>query len=690
MFTMVQAVPAQNSSNSPGVFVGEVASLAPGSLDPASNFVPQGEGFLQLMYEGLYQYTNNSVTQVLPSLAVSYSESTNGSIYTFKLRSSVTFSLQSGETTGQPFNAYVMQYSLDRAIIMDGGPSFILDEWIKGGSSVSLSTNFNKAQAITFLNLQSIQALDANTLQIALAKPYGGFIQALLNPVAFAVSPKAIIDNGAYSANSMVSLASFFPNLSNSTILSDLGLPNTYNIDNSGVVPKSSYPWLSAHSAGTGPYTLTSFKSGSTISFTKNYNWWNNKNFQQNSVDSISITQVSTDATRVSDLQQGTVDTADIPISLLSKFDVSANHLTSNYTGINTYVYNTLSNEAIGMNMNATLAQGQVVESSSSTYMKSNTSPLLKYGWKLNGKPQYASPNNPFSALLFREAFAYAFPYDSYIQQAYNGFAIRMQGVIPKGMLGYDNNLIANENIPTNNSATATKLFQEVGWTGTVVITYPTSNNQQYIAANLLKNSIYGLNVGITVQMNGVTWNTYLTDIFTDNTALLQVGWNPDYAGAYDFASSYYLPNATASYAMAINYNNSYVNNLMSQAVASTSPTARSSFYNQMEVNATGDFPYIYLDQSQNVLLAQNRIQDINNLQANSLNPIMYTLEYQFLGKQITITSSNTTATTTNTNSTNTLPISTQKTATPGFEAISIISIVVFAIIIDIKKKKLN
>ncbi len=50
---MVHGSVVQSTLQNPGVFVGEVSSLTPGPLDPASNYQSQGDGFIRLMYEGL-------------------------------------------------------------------------------------------------------------------------------------------------------------------------------------------------------------------------------------------------------------------------------------------------------------------------------------------------------------------------------------------------------------------------------------------------------------------------------------------------------------------------------------------------------------------------------------------------------------------------------------------------------------
>ena len=686
----VTSMPAQTSVTNPGVFVSETSSIAPSFLDPATDYETQGGGYIQLMYDGLFSYVNNSLTQTQPDLAFNnYTVSTNGLVYTFYLRTGVTFALQPGERTGQPFNAYVMQYSIDRAILMNdpSGPAWMIDQWIKGAGDVLGTTDMNQSQAITFLNQKSVLALNANTLQITLGAAFGGFIQTIQFPVADAISPKAIIDNEPSSYTTkhndnfgMTSLASFFPGTANATILQNLGLPSTYNIDNSGVVPSSpssgsnAYTWLADHSAGTGPWYLVKLVQGTEVDFAKNNNYWNRQSFQTYSPNKIQITQVAEDATRVLDLQNGKTDIGGIPASLFSQFGVSSTHPNSTVAGVNSYVYNTIDNEFIGMNMNNTLQPGQVKESSSSTY---NASTLLKYTWKnAQNQTQYASPENPFTSLIFRQAWAYAFPYDTYINQALAGFAFRMQGVIPEGLLGYDGNLIAQGKIPSTDAATATSLFKQVGWQGSITLTYNTGSTARKISANLLATAINALNVGITVNVVSVAWNTYLTDVFNGGLAMFQLGWAPDFADPHDYTVPYYESNQT--FTTPISYSNPYVDSLIKQAAAATSPSTRTALYTAMENNATQDFPYIYLDQSQTVILARSWIQGIGNPASDSMNAMINFLQVQNLAKgQPGVYGSTGSGFATG-------------QSTPGFDFIALFGGLAVVAIVEVKRKRQN
>ena len=477
-FSIILISPSSSKTDSSiqnqDTFVQETPLIETSPLDPATNWETLGIGYLQLMYEGLIQYANNSLITYKPALATTWFLSNDGLTYTFTIRTGVKFALQPGETVGQPFNAYVMQYSIDRAIIMNDyyGPAWMIEDWIKGAQSFEGGT-INITQANTFLSMKSVWATDATHLQITLRAPFGGFFSTLLStPVASAISPKAIIDNkpNNYTTSpdpmyGMVSLASFFPGTDNSNILCNLGLPRNYYIDNSGVVPQSDYinpnafAWLETHSAGTGPYMLTDIVQGDHVNFVKNTNWWDFVDFQTNSPTFIKIIQVTDANTIFLDLKEGSIDEGIFPslflFDLLHNLGVTSAHLTSNTTGINIYVYNFLNNYFIAMNQADTLDDGQVVEdptTSNYNYGTTNVTKLLKYSWDYpNGSKIMASPGNPFSSLLFRKAFAYAFPYDQYLNQAFDGFAIRMQGAIPQGLLGQDDTLIENGNIPDQN-----------------------------------------------------------------------------------------------------------------------------------------------------------------------------------------------------------------------------------------------
>ncbi len=625
---------AQSSLYNPGAFVNEVALWNPDNIDPATNNEMQGGGIVQLAYEGLLSYTNNSLNSFSSSLAYSnYRIDSSGTIYTFQIRSGVTFTLQNGETTGQPFNAYVMQYSILRAIIMNvpQGPVHLsIDKWLKGADVFSNENSFNISKVKIFLALQSIKAISPYELQITLSHPFSGFINVLCTTGLDAISPKVIIDNepSIYTTNisntqfGMVPLTYFFPGMDNSSILENLGLPSNYDLANSGVVPNSpanvgspnEYTWTKNHSAGTGPWILQSNIENSGATIIRNPNWWNKVTYpSQNGIETVIWKQVSDITSRLADLKVGQADSVDFSYSNLGQI-VNTTTFYPLIPGIQTATFNTLKVDMIGFNMNPTIDKTIISESTASNYAKNamNYTKLLQYTWNNGtGFKQYASPGNPFTSLLFREAFAYTFNYSSYIKNVYAGMGLRMQGVIPEGLIGAQTSLIADGYIPNFDLITAKSLFQKVGWEGNITVFYK-SGSYSLESYQFLKNAIEGLNVGIFINIKTIS-STNLINSSINSNVLYQIEWKGAYTDTNAYVTAFYGNSSQGGY-FSVNehYNNPYVSNLIASGASPTSNSIRSEIYGLMEKNATQDFPYIYLTQLRQVRIIRFWIHNLN------------------------------------------------------------------------------
>lgn len=131
------------------------------TLDPAIAFSSDGLEFVRNVYEGLLEYVPAS-TELKPALAEKWDVSSDGLVYTFKLRSGVKFH------DGTPFDANAAKAGLERIQAVNQGPA-------------SLMTDVAK-----------IEAVDPTTLKITLKKPNVYFLGVL--PKLPIVSPKAIAD----------------------------------------------------------------------------------------------------------------------------------------------------------------------------------------------------------------------------------------------------------------------------------------------------------------------------------------------------------------------------------------------------------------------------------------------------------------------------------------------------------------
>ncbi|MGQ9630618.1 MAG: ABC transporter substrate-binding protein [bacterium] len=129
-------------------------------------------------------------TKIIPSLAKSWEVSPDGKVYTFHLRSGVTF------TDGEPFNAHAMKWALERNLRLDGPKGAV--GLIKG-------------------IIERIEAVDDLTLRITIKNPDATFLARLSSPntPAMAISPKSTpadeFANGRYAGTGPYRIVEYIP-----------------------------------------------------------------------------------------------------------------------------------------------------------------------------------------------------------------------------------------------------------------------------------------------------------------------------------------------------------------------------------------------------------------------------------------------------------------------------------------------
>ena len=139
--------------------------LEPPHLDPTSAAAGAIDQVVYSnIFEGLTRFGSDGA--VLPGLAKSWDISEDGTVYTFKLHSGVTFH------DGTSFEASDVVFSLDRARAED-------------------STNAQKA---LFNGIESVEAVDATTVKVTLSAPQGNFLFNMAWGDAVIVAPESIED----------------------------------------------------------------------------------------------------------------------------------------------------------------------------------------------------------------------------------------------------------------------------------------------------------------------------------------------------------------------------------------------------------------------------------------------------------------------------------------------------------------
>jgi peptide/nickel transport system substrate-binding protein len=177
-------------------------------LDTASAYDFHTWEIFQNSGEGLLSYAPGETT-IIPGLASSYTANATSDEFTFTLRPNLKFS------NGDPLDAGVVKWSIDRVMTLKGDPSWLVTDFVK-----------------------SVEVVNATTVKFVLKGPIAYFPALVATPTYFPVDPKAFpVDK----------------------IIKD---PSELT---GGTIPAY------------GPYQLTSYKKDEEAIFETNPNYWGKK-----------------------------------------------------------------------------------------------------------------------------------------------------------------------------------------------------------------------------------------------------------------------------------------------------------------------------------------------------------------------------------------------------------------------------
>ena len=186
------------------------------TLDPAEIFEFSGAEYAANTYDRLINYDVDNVSDIFGGIAESWKISDDGLTYTFNIRKGVTFA------SGNKLSADDVVFSLRRVILLDKSPAFILSQF--GFTPENVETTITKT--------------DDYTVKIVIDKPYAPtfFLYCLTSTAGSVVDMKEVM---AHEKDG------------------DLG-----------------YNWLKTAYAGSGPYTLKTWKASETLTLDANMNYW--------------------------------------------------------------------------------------------------------------------------------------------------------------------------------------------------------------------------------------------------------------------------------------------------------------------------------------------------------------------------------------------------------------------------------
>ena len=527
----------------------------PSSLDPAVDYESSGAEVIQNVYQTLVWYDRESAVYLVPVLATEIPSIENGGIsedgmnYTFTIRDDVMFH------DGTALTAEDVTYSIQRVLRMHDpdGPSWMIEQvmtrylsyyiygdlqtyiddnsppqWILDAIGETDPTYILTEDDLTAVAEASVTAIDEDTVNFRLTRPYPGFIQICASTVMSILSKDYVEANG-------------------------------------GVVNGESNVHMSDHTCGTGPYELVVWEIGSEIHMTRFADYWG----PAPPLEDVFILKAEDEEVRMSLLESGSVDSADVPIENESRFADSPDFTI--FKGL----------PAFGMTFAAF--------NFNVDYTTANTN----YGGDITA--------DFFCDIHMRKAFTHLINYTQYIENVNRGNAIQPNGVIPEGMFGYDASI---PKYTYDLAAAQAELEQTSWWTDgfTIPLFYNAGNVGRQTVCELVKGGLESIEDGrFTATITALDWPVFLDGLFDTNGYMpfYLIGWGPDYADPDDYTTPM-LDSAYGTYPYFTGYQNESIDALVRQAAGELDETARADMYAQISQLVYEDCPYVWLTQANN------------------------------------------------------------------------------------------
>jgi peptide/nickel transport system substrate-binding protein len=540
----------------------------PDTLDPAQAYDSASGQVVENVYETLYGYEGESVTEYKPLLAESYEASADGLTYTFKLRQGVSFH------SGNPFSCKDVEYSIKRALVVNPADSGI--GYTFGPALTGFEANANDALAAEDGTAgsdeqyadywskiaNSVTCVDDNTAQFNLVQANPAFFAQLLFYGASIIDSEWAKANGQWDG-------------SDSTwrewVGKDLREGFTQN-----------------NMSGTGAYKLVTWEPGIRVVAEANDAHWGGAP----TIKNVILQQVEDEAARIQAIKAGDAD----EIILGSRASLPQ---VEGQPGVK--VLDAAKDDSLGWSQVAVTA----VQMSQDIDMTDNVN--VGSG-KLDG---LGIPADFFSDIHVRKCFNYAFDVDGYIQDVLLGAGEPITMALPPSYLGYD------PNVPTY-TLDLEKAEEEcrAAWDGQLwengfylTISYNTGNVARQTIAEILRDNLEYLNPKFQVETRGIQWSQFLDERRSKKLPVSTIAWIPDFADPDNFIHIFY--SSTGLYAGDNGYKNEQIDELDAKARVSLDPEERKSLYSQIGNLAYEDAPYILVPLGKPLLVVNEGLQGV-------------------------------------------------------------------------------
>ena len=404
----------------------------PYSLDPQLNFSNDGGNIINNTFEGLMRESNG---ELVPGMAESYEITQEGTVYTFYLKDAQW-------SDGNPVTANDFEYAWKRACDPNLEPeparySYQLF-YIKGAQEAIEGKGSPDDVAVT--------ALDEKTLKVELLSPTPYFLD----------------------------LTTFY----------------TYMPVRADMIEKDTDGWARnpETAVSNGPFVLTEYKAGESLTLSKNQNYWDSDNVNLDYIEGFFIVEENT---MLSAYEAGEVDVIpDVPIQEIPRLkENNSDFYILPSIGTNYYIFNT--------------------------------------------------QKEPMDDPLVRKALSYVINRTAIVEKITQGEEAEATGFVPIGLLdeeGNDFREIAGDygiDKATGNVERAKELLAEAGYPNgegfpTLELIFNSYGSHQAVAEAIQQ--MWKKELGIDIRILNQEWGALQDNIYSGNFEIASGGWTADYA----------------------------------------------------------------------------------------------------------------------------------------------------------------
>ena len=539
----------------------------PSSLDPAWAYDTSSGEVIFNVYETLVFPKKDSTTEFVPMLATKWDVSPDGMTYTFTIRKGVKFQ------DGQDLTPEDVAYSFWRGMIQDraGGPQWIMLQPFFGldvqsfkDDVVTKQFNGDWVKAVQALEQAITYDNTAGTVTLHLKQPYGPMLQILAGTWASIVSKPWVIQQGGWD-----------------------GTPATAEKFHD---PAADKDVLFKVMNGTGPYKLDRWMPTQEVDLVRNDNYWVTTPLWDGGpsgpakTQRIIIKDIPEWGTRFAMLKTGDADLITVDRQYVAQVDPLVKETCDYKTNQCTPTNNTNGILRLYQGLPTVIADTIFLNEDVNTTGGNNT---LGSG-QLDGN---GIPANFFSDIHIRKAFNYAFDWNTYIKQVWNGEAEQALGPIIDGELGfnakqahysYDPNQAATEFKASTLKSPDGKSLWDTGFY--LQFVYNTGNDQRRVAGEILKADLAKINPKFQVSVVDEPFPVFLKDQTAGRMPLFMLGWLEDYHDPQDWVGPYLVTGGTYGGTQHFPADvQKQMDQLINQAVQATDSQTRATLYGQLQ-----------------------------------------------------------------------------------------------------------